>query len=66
MFERSEFNEFAANVNFLSLRNLASNKLFFITLFSEITIFIQVAYVKGRKWKINIILWKQRVSQNYL
>ncbi|MCY7007094.1 hypothetical protein OCK72_00350 [Fusobacterium simiae] len=30
--ERSEFTEFAANVNFLSLRNLASNELFFTTL----------------------------------
>ena len=27
VFERSEFSEFAANVNFLSLRNLASNEL---------------------------------------
>jgi len=34
--ERSEFSKFAANVNFLSLRNLASNKLFFSFL---ITIF---------------------------
>jgi len=31
MFERSEFSEFAANVNFSSLKNLASNKLFFAT-----------------------------------
>ena len=34
VFEQSEFSEFAANVNFLSLRNLASNELFFITLLS--------------------------------
>jgi len=34
--ERSEFSKFAANINFLSLRNLASNKLFFSFL---ITIF---------------------------
>jgi len=31
VFERSEFSEFAANVNFLLLRNLASNELFFTT-----------------------------------
>jgi len=29
--ERSEFAEFVANVNFSSLKNLASNELFFIT-----------------------------------
>jgi len=28
VFERSEFTEFAASVNFSSLRNLASNELF--------------------------------------
>ena len=28
MFEQSEFSEFAVNVNFLALRNLASNELF--------------------------------------
>jgi len=31
VFEQSEFSEFAANVNFLLLRNLASNELFFTT-----------------------------------
>ena len=30
VFERSEFSEFAVNINFSSLRNLASNELFFI------------------------------------
>ncbi|PMC69035.1 riboflavin synthase subunit alpha [Fusobacterium nucleatum] len=29
--EQSEFSEFAANVNFSSLRNLANNELFFIS-----------------------------------
>jgi len=33
--ERSEFSEFAANVNFLSLRNLASNELFFIVFYED-------------------------------
>jgi len=33
--ERSEFSEFAANVNFLSLRNLASNELFFIVFYEN-------------------------------
>ncbi|EGN66049.1 hypothetical protein HMPREF0401_00151 [Fusobacterium animalis 11_3_2] len=32
VFERREFSEFAANVNFSSLRNLASNKLFLVYL----------------------------------
>ncbi|PMC68390.1 hypothetical protein CJ209_09860 [Fusobacterium nucleatum] len=31
VFERSEFSEFAVNVNFSALKNLASNELFFIT-----------------------------------
>ncbi|EDK88706.1 hypothetical protein FNP_0906 [Fusobacterium polymorphum ATCC 10953] len=31
MSERSEFSEFAVNVNFSALKNLASNELFFIT-----------------------------------
>ncbi|MCY7008159.1 hypothetical protein OCK72_05735 [Fusobacterium simiae] len=35
--EQSEFTEFAANVNFLSLRNLASNELFFINNFNNFT-----------------------------
>ena len=35
VFERSEFSEFAANVNFLSLRNLASNELFFTAFINE-------------------------------
>jgi len=34
--ERSEFSEFAANVNFSSLRNLASNELFLLLLIGEI------------------------------
>ena len=34
VFERREFSEFAANVNFSSLRNLASNKLFFTSFIS--------------------------------
>ena len=33
VFERREFSEFAANVNFSSLRNLASNELFFTTFY---------------------------------
>jgi len=31
VFERREFSEFAANVNFSLLKNLASNELFFTT-----------------------------------
>ena len=31
----SKFTEFAANVNFLSLRNLASNELFFTAFINE-------------------------------
>jgi len=34
VFERSEFSEFAANVNFSALKNLASNELFF-TIFTN-------------------------------
>ena len=34
VFEQSEFTKFAANVNFLSLRNLASNELFFTSFIS--------------------------------
>ena len=33
----SKFTEFAANVNFLSLRNLASNELFFTVLYKFAT-----------------------------
>ena len=33
VFERSEFSKFAANVNFQTLRNLASNELFFTPFF---------------------------------
>ncbi|PGH26251.1 hypothetical protein RN90_06745 [Fusobacterium animalis] len=34
--------EFAANVNFLSLRNLPSNELFFITLFVIILVIFKI------------------------
>ena len=45
----SKFTEFAANVNFLSLRNLASNELFFtvlfITFFGIFLVRIPITYV---------------------
>ena len=50
MFERSELSEFAANVNFSSLRNLASNELFFTSFISlqQPLYYIIIFYFKNK------------------
>ena len=60
VFEWNEFSKFAANVNFLSLRNLASNELFFITysnhlLFVYVLLYSNKAFILADSSKFDIV-----------
>ena len=62
VFEWNEFSEFAANVNFSSLRNLASNKLFFTSFIS----LQQPLYDMSKLLKFLIVSWIFLIIDNDL
>ena len=69
--ERSEFSKFAANVNFLSLRNLASNELFFMIfiggrmkkIFKIILTFIKVRYFSKWTSRDKLLEYQKKTSR---